>query len=167
MSQISMKSLLTALTIASALLLNGSIASAKPCGGCKELKTLKEELTSSLKKDSKTQFGVVEKIADQLSKTPRNAEGLLDKEQVHLLIEIISLAKDEGFRQELLERNEVLFRDNRPLFAQQLEKMSGDDPKQILRDIDSIIIAAEHGQEPPKDVLKKLGPPPASPLKSK
>lgn len=139
-----------------------AFASPRTCGGCKELRALKQELQIKLKESPKAQFPVVEKISKKFSELPRSAEGTLDHQQIKLMIEILQLARDEGFRLELLEANEPLLRDNRDAFAAQLAKLEGNDSKQILRDIDSIIMTRKYGQEPPKDIVEKLGPPPGA-----
>ncbi len=159
-SRIALRQAVLALAIVAAFLNLPSFAEASSCKGCKELKKLKDDFVKAEKSGPRAQFAVVEKIGEKIGTIPRSAEGALDKAQIKVIVEIFQLANDEGFRLEMLERNSVVFRDNRDAFAEHLGTLYGNDPKQILRDIDSVILVSKYGQTPPKDEIEKLGPPP-------
>jgi hypothetical protein len=131
------------------------------CHECGELEGLKiqfAKIKSAKPKDGKAQFALVSKMAKAIPRLP-SLDGELDEAQTKFLISVFYLVNDEGFRQELLERNPHIFEDNHDAFAKLL-KDGNNSAKQILRDIDSIILAQKNGQSPSREVFAELGPPP-------
>jgi hypothetical protein len=131
------------------------------CRECGELEGLKiqfSKVKAAKPTDGEAQFAIVSKMANAIARLP-SLDGDLAESQTKVVVSIFYLVDDEGFREDILESNPHVFEDNRAAFAKLL-KDGNNRAKQILRDIDSIILAQKYGQSPPSAVIDELGPPP-------
>jgi hypothetical protein len=131
------------------LFIQNAEAAVRTCQGCKELLALKEKFVATRDKGIDSHYPQVEKVADAIGKLKRQADGMLDKQQVEAVIEMLDLEKNREYRQLLVEKNITLFRDNHDLLVDAAKKNTVAGATAVLKDVDIVIREYAVGQDPP------------------
>lgn len=88
-----------------------------------------------------------------IGRLPRNMEGRWDPKQISTIVDLLLTERDPVYRQQIIEATVVHFEDNRKALGQYVDsnkKLSPQDKKDLLYDIDAMINSKNRGQDPPR-----------------
>lgn len=144
----SMNLLMLSYVISGMIFFASGAALARTCEGCKQLNALHKEFVDTVGKDDQIHYPFVRKVAAAIGKLKKKADGTLDNQQIDTIIVFMNDERNRIHRQMLVEKNHILFKDNRKLFAQRLKAKPVSDGTMVMKDIDVVLDEYEFGQDP-------------------
>ena len=103
--------------------------------------------------DFKKHEAAVIEAGQMIKKMQRKMDGTWDAKQIATILDFVFTEKDPVYRQQMIEPSAVHFKDNRKAVGdrvkelEKLKKMTPEEAKNLLHDIDAMINQSERGQD--------------------